>query len=583
MLKKLSAHVREYRGAAILAPVFVILESILEILIPTVMALLIDRGIQPGDTSALVRYGIVLLILAAFSLTFGILAGRYAAVASAGFAKNLRHDLFHKVQGFSFSNIDDFSTGSIITRLTTDVTNMQNAFQMIVRLGFRAPAMFIFALIFAFRIDAGLSLIFVSAIPLLLAGTLFIIYKVHPVFRKAFRAYDRLNNIVQENLHGIRVVKTFTRESYETKKFTTVSADIYRYFVGAGKFTAFNIPLVQFCLYLCILLLGWFGAKDIIASGNDGAIGLTTGDLTALITYAMQILISLMMVCMIFIMLIISRTSAERVMEILDTESDLTSPVDGLIEVPDGSIEFCDVRFAYSADAERPVLDGIDLSISSGETIGIIGGTGSSKSSLVQLIPRLYDVTGGELRVGGHDVRDYHLHALRDGVAMVLQKNTLFSGTVKENLRWGKADATEEEMAEVCRLAQADDFIRALPEGYDAPVEQGGSNFSGGQRQRLCIARALLKRPRILILDDSTSAVDTKTDGLIRAALRDLLPQTTKLIIAQRVASVQEADRILVLDDGRVMAFAPHDELVQSCDIYRELYESQTKGGVLSE
>ena len=583
MIKKLLASVREYRKSMILTPVYVGVETILEVIIPTLMALLIDSGINQKDIRYVLWIGLILLVLASFSLLTGILAGRNAAVASAGFARNLRRDMFYNVQKFSFSNIDKFSTGGIITRLTTDVTNVQGAFQMLIRMGARAPMMMVFALIFSFRIHAGLSLIFLSVIPVLSIGLGLIMTRVHPIFVRVFKTYDRLNNVVQENLHGIRVVKSYIREDFEESKFQGVSQSIFTDFSRAERRLAFNMPLMQFCLYASMLLLSWFGAKAIVASGNNPALGFTTGELASLITYAMQILMSLMMISMVFVMIIISRASAERIVGILEEESDLKNGPAPVFEVKDGAVVFQNVFFSYSRTTEKPVLNDIGLRIESGETVGIIGGTGSSKSSLVQLIPRLYDVTGGKVTVGGVDVRDYDLEALRDQVAMVLQKNVLFSGTIKENLRWGNAAATDEELAQACRLAQADGFIREFPEQYDAYIEQGGANVSGGQRQRLCLARALLKKPKILILDDSTSAVDTKTDSLIRQAFREELPQITKIIIAQRIASVQDADKIIVLDDGRLEAMGTHQELLTRSTIYREVYQSQNRGGALLE
>ena len=583
MIKKLLFSLREYKKDTFLAPLFVSIESVLEIIIPTLMAYLIDNGIDKKDMSYVFMMGLALSACSAISLLTGILAGRRAAVASSGFAKNLRHDMFQNVQRFSFSNIDKFSTASIITRLTTDVTNVQNAYQMLIRLSVRAPLMIIFALIFSFRIDAQLSMIFLAAIPILGVGLWLIIHHVHPIFVQVFRTYDRLNNIVQENLHGIRVVKSYTREEYEEKKFTDVSQSIFQSFVRAEKRLAFNMPLMQFCFYGSMLLLFWFGAKAIVASGNSAVLGLSTGELTSLIIYDMQILMSLMMLSMVFVMLIISRASAERIVEILDEESDLKNGDNPVHIIKDGSITFEDVTFAYAKKADKPVLNRVNLSIASGETVGIIGGTGSSKSSLVQLIPRLYDVVSGKVTVGGVDVRDYDIESLRDQAVIVLQKNILFSGTIKENLKWGNENATDEEIFHACRLAQADGFIREFPDQYDTYIEQGGTNVSGGQRQRLCIARALLKKPKILILDDSTSAVDTKTDSLIRQAFRLDIPNTTKIIIAQRVASVQDADKIIVMDDGRVNAVGTHEELLENCDIYREVYESQNRRGLSHE
>ncbi len=583
MLRKLAASIRQYKKESILAPVYVTFESILEIVIPTLMAYLIDYGINQKNMSYVLWIGLALVVSAIISLLTGFLAGRSAAIASSGFARNLRHDMFYNVQKFSFSNIDKFSTASIITRLTTDVTNVQNAYQMLVRLAVRAPMMIAFALIFSFRIDAHLALIFLAAVPVLGLGLWLIMTHVHPIFVRVFKTYDRLNSVIQENLHGIRVVKSYIREEYEEQKFAGISQSIFQDFSKAEKRLAFNMPLMQFCLYTSMLLLSWFGAKEIIAGNNNPVTGLSTGELTSLITYAMQILMSLMMLSMVFVMIIISRASAERIVEILNEESDLKNGENPVYTVRDGSITFENVTFSYAQKANKPVLNEINLSIASGETIGILGGTGSSKSSLVQLIPRLYDAVSGKVSVGGLDVRDYDIESLRNQVAMVLQKNVLFSGSVKENLRWGNENATDEEMVRACELAQADGFIREFPNQYDTYIEQGGTNVSGGQKQRLCIARALLKKPKILILDDSTSAVDTKTDALIRKAFREEIPDTTKIIIAQRVSSVQDADKIVVLDDGKINAVGTHAELLQTCAIYREVYESQNKGGVLHE
>lgn len=583
MIKTLLSRVGHYKKDALLAPAYVTLESIIEILIPTLMASLIDGGIEKNDMSYVLFMGSILVAAAAASLVTGVLAGHSAAVASSGFAKNLRRDMFRRVQGFSFSNIDKFSTASIITRLTTDVTNVQNAFQMVIRLAVRAPMMIVFALIFSFRIDAKLSLIFLGVIPVLGTGLWLIITHVHPIFVRVFRTYDTLNNVVQENLHGIRVVKSYIREDHEENKFARISQSIFEDFTKAEKRLAFNMPLMQLCLYASMLLLSWFGAKGIVASGNNPALGLSTGGLTSLITYAMQILMSLMMLSLVFVMIIISRASSERIVELLREESDLQNPAAPLYEVKDGSVTFKNVTFSYAKKADKPVLSGVSLNIKAGETVGIIGGTGSSKSSLVQLIPRLYDVVGGSVAVGGADVRDYDIETLRNSVALVLQKNVLFSGTIKENLRWGDKNASDGDIARVCALAQADGFIREFPDQYDTHIEQGGTNVSGGQRQRLCIARALLKKPKIIIFDDSTSAVDTKTDSLIRDALRRELPDTTKIIIAQRAASVEDADKIIVIDDGRINAVGTHGELLERCAIYKEVYESQNKGGVLHE
>jgi ATP-binding cassette subfamily B protein len=539
--------------------------------------------INGENISCVFIMGLALLISAALQLIFGALAGRSAAVASSGFARNLRKDMYYNVQNFSFSNIDKFSTASIITRLTTDVTNVQNAYQMIIRMAVRSPVMMVFALIVSFRIDVQLSLIFLASMPILGLGLWLIVSHVHPIFQRVFRTYDRLNNVVQENLHAIRVVKSFNREDHEEKKFGNISAAIYTDFSRAEKRLAFNMPLMQFCLYACMLLVSWFGAKQIVASGNNPAIGLSTGELMSLIMYAMQILMSLMILSMVFVLIIISRASAERIVEILNEESDLKNGKNPVFDVKDGSVTFENVNFSYGRKAEKPVLDGINISIASGETVGIIGGTGSSKSSFVQLIPRLYDVLDGKVTVGGVDVRDYDVETLRNQVAMVLQKNVLFSGTIKENLRWGDESATDEDLVRVCKLTQADGFIQEFPNKYDTHIEQGGANVSGGQKQRLCIARALLKKPKILILDDSTSAVDSKTDAMVRKAFREQLPDTTKIIIAQRVSSVQDADKIVVLDDGKINAVGTHEELLNTCSIYKEVYESQNKGGRLHE
>ncbi|PLS31195.1 multidrug ABC transporter ATPase/permease [Bifidobacterium margollesii] len=577
LLRTLGASMREYKKESLLAPAFVTIESILEILIPTIMAALIDQGITGGNMNAIVKFGLILLLCSAVSLSCGFLAGRFAAVAAAGFAKNLRHDQFEQVQRFSFTNIDRFSTGSIITRLTTDVTNVQVAFMMMVRMGVRAPIMVVVAWFFSFRISPSISMVFLACVPILAIGLCGLAVLVHPVFERVFHTYDELNNVVDENLQGVRVVKSFNREGYEVSKFDGISRRIFKDFIKAERIMSFNMPLMMLCVYGSMILISWMGADQIVASGNNPAVGLTTGDLTALVTYAMQILMAMMMLSMMFVMVIISQASAERITRVLQEKSTVVDPRNPVRSVADGSIEFDDVTFRYSQDSEKPVLDHIDLDIPSGATIGIVGGTGSAKSSLVQLIPRLYDVSEGSLKVGGVDVRDYDLELLRDQVAMVLQKNVLFSGTIAENLRWGNPEATDEDLRHACRLAQADGFIREFPDGYDTMLEQGGTNVSGGQRQRLCIARALLKKPKILILDDSTSAVDTKTDRSIRAAFRDEIPDTTKIIIAQRVASVQESDMILVMDEGRIMARGTHDELLETCDEYRSIYESQTR------
>lgn len=583
MVKRLLKSVREYKKDSILAPVYVMGEVILEVIIPLLMANLIDYGIDGGNMSYVVKMGLILLLSALASLFFGVVAGRKAAVASTGFAKNLRKDMYYNVQNFSFSNIDKFSTASIVTRLTTDVTNVQMAYQMIIRMVIRAPAMLIFALIMSFQIDAQLSLIFVACIPVLTVGLLLIVKKAHPLFSRVFKTYDKLNNVVQENLRGIRVVKSFVREEHEKEKFGKISQQIYTDFSKAEKLISFNMPLMQFCMYGCMLLISWFGARAIVACGGDPTLGLSTGELMSLFTYAMQILGSLMVVSMVFVMITMARASGERIVEILEEKSDLHNPENPVYEVKNGDICFEDVTFSYGKKGGKPVLSHINLTIQSGQTIGILGGTGSSKSSLVQLIPRLYDVSGGKVTVGGVDVRDYDIESLREAVSMVLQKNVLFSGTIKENLRWGNENATDEEMVHACTLSQADGFVRGFPDGYDTYIEQGGTNVSGGQKQRLCIARALLKKPKILILDDSTSAVDTKTDAMIRKAFKEEIPDTTKIIIAQRVSSVQDADQIIVMDDGKIEAMGTHDELLNTSSIYREVYESQVKGGSQDE
>ena len=580
MLKRLAGCVRQYKGASLLSPLFVVLEVVMEVIIPLLMAKLIDDGIDGANLAAILNTGGILAVCCILSLLFGILAGHFAAKASAGFAKNIRHDLFHTVQGFSFFNIDRFSASSLVTRLTTDVTNLQNAYQMIVRVALRSPAMLIFSLAMAIRISPKLSIIFLIAIPILGAFVFFLMSSVHPIFERVFRTYDKLNNVVQENVHGVRVVKAFVREDHEISKFAKISQKIYADFCKAEGRLSFSMPGMQVAVYSCMLLLSWFGARIIVGSGGSD---LTTGELMSLMTYALQILGALMMLSMIFVMVVISRASAERIVEVLDEQSDLTNPEHPVLKVADGSVDFSHVSFSYSKRMDKCCLKDIDLHIPSGMTVGILGGTGSSKSSLVQLIPRLYDTTAGTVKVGGVDVKDYDLDTLRNAVAMVLQKNVLFSGTIKENLRWGNEQATDAELQEACRLANADEFIATFPKGYDTYLEQGGANVSGGQKQRLCIARALLKKPKILILDDSTSAVDTKTDAGIRAALKTYLPETTKFIIAQRISSLQDSDLILVLDGGVINGMGTHEELLQTNAIYQEIYEEQTKKGGVTE
>ncbi len=578
MIKTLIKAVRDAKVPAIITPIFVLLESLVEVSIPSVMADLIDDGIKKGNMDVVVKYGVILAVQTLAALFFGAVAGYTASRASSRFARNLRQDMYYNIQNYSFSNIDKFSPASLVTRLTTDVQRVQMAFQMITRITFRAPAMLVFAFVFSFNTSPKLSTIYLAVIPFLVVVLAIIIKVAFPIFRKTFTAYDDLNEVVEENVHGIRVVKSFVREEHEKSKFRGVSDRIFTLFSKAEKTVAFNAPAMQISVYTCILLISWFGAHEIVASGNNEELGLTTGDLMSMFTYTTQILMSLMMLSMIFVMLTMSKASADRVCEVLNERSDITDGEQNLMEVKDGSIEFKNVSFKYYATAEKSALDHINLKINSGETIGIIGGTGSSKSTLVQMIPRLYDTTEGEVLVGGENVRDYNIEALRGGVAMVLQKNVLFSGTVAENIRWGDENASDEEVQRVCRLACADEFIQGFTEKYDTYIEQGGTNVSGGQKQRLCIARALLKKPKILILDDSTSAVDTKTDAQIRKAFREEIPDTTKLIIAQRVSSVCDADKIIVMDNGKIVEFGTPDELYEKGGIYREIYDSQNKG-----
>ena len=576
MIKQLSKCVREYKKSSLLAPFFVSLEVVMEVVIPYYMGKLLDNGINAGDMNYIIKIGSMLAVFCVMSMIFGVLAGKYAAFASVGFAKNLRHDMFHNVQSFSFSNIDSFSVSGLVTRVTTDVTNLQNAYQMIIRIAVRAPLMLVFSLAMTMKVNARLSMIFLAVVPLLGLGLGLIVKNAHPIFTKVFKIYDKLNRVVSENLSGIRVVKSFVREDKEKDKFNDVSEMIYAGFVKAEKLLALNGPFMQLSAYTVMILISWFGAKMIVGTNGQGS--MTTGDLVTLLTYSMQILMTLMMLSMIFVMMIMSKASAERICEVLNQSSDLTNGENPVTEVKDGSVAFDGVSFSYAKDENKLCLKDVNLKIHSGETIGIIGSTGSSKSTFVQLIPRLYDVTKGSVKVGGVDVRDYDLDTLRNNVAMVLQKNVLFSGTIKENLRWGNENATDEEIEEACRLSQADGFIRQFPDGYDTYIEEGGTNVSGGQKQRLCIARALLKKPKILILDDSTSAVDTKTDAMIRKAFAEYIPETTKIIIAQRISSIEHADKIIVLDGGKVEAFGTHEELLDHDKIYSEVYYSQIKG-----
>ena len=578
MIRQLARSVREYKWPAILSPLCMIGEVTMEVLIPLVMAKLYDYGIVGQNMTVVVQQSLLLMLCALASLCFGSASAVFAAKAGTGFAKNLRHDMYYHVQEFSFSNIDKFSTASIVTRLTSDVANIQMAFQMMIRMAIRCPMMLVLALISAMRISVKLSLVYCVALPVLAVVLIGLVPVVFRIFDKVFKTYDKLNNVVQENVHGIRVVKSFVREEKETEKFTGISGEIYRLFCKAEHILALNNPVMQLCVYSCILFISWFGAKMVIASGNVPGAGLTTGELSSMLTYTTQILSSLMMLSMVFVMVIMSQAPMRRCAELLAEKPNLTSPEGAVKEVKDGSIDFENVSFRYSEKAKLNALQNVDLHIPSGATVGILGATGSSKSTLVQLIPRLYDVTDGTLKVGGLDVRRYDLETLRDNVAMVLQKNTLFSGTIKENLRWGNPQATDEELVHACRLACADEFIQSFPDGYDTHIEQGGSNVSGGQKQRLCIARALLKKPKILILDDSTSAVDTRTDAMIRKAFREEIPGTTKLIIAQRVSSIQDADLIVILEGGRILETGTHEKLLKTSKIYQDLYNTQQKG-----
>ena len=580
MIKRLARCIREYKWAALLSPLCMIGEVTMEVLIPLVMADLYDYGVVMQNMSVVVTKSIQLVLFAIASLSFGVASAIFASRAGTGFARNLRHDMFYRVQQFGFSNIDKFSTASIVTRLTSDVANLQMTFQMMIRMAIRCPMMLVLALISALRISPELVRVYLFVMPVLAIALICLVPKVFKIFDRGFKLMDKMNNVVQENIHGIRVVKSFVREEKEIEKFTDVSADLARSFSKAEKILALNSPIMMSCVYICMLTISFLGAKMVVASGNNPMNGLTTGELSSMFTYTTQILSGLMMLSMVFVMMTMSRTPLRRCYEILTEEVDLTSPENAVTEVPDGSIDFENVSFRYSATAQHRALKEVNLHIPSGATVGILGGTGSSKSTLVQLIPRLYDVSEGTLKVGGIDVKQYDLEVLRDNVAMVLQKNVLFSGSIRENLRWGNPNATEEELIHACKLACAHDFIMGFPEGYDHHIEQGGTNVSGGQKQRLCIARALLKKPRILILDDSTSAVDTKTDASIRKAFREEIPNTTKLIIAQRVASVQDADMIIILDNGQVSAVGTHEELMRTSTIYQEVFYSQQKGGL---
>lgn len=576
-MKNIFSCIKDYKKDTLLTPIFVVAEILMEVLIPYFMASLIDFGIDKGNMEVVYKIGLFLVLSTIFSLTFGALAGVFGARASSGFAKNLRHQMYENVQNFSFSNIDKFSTASIITRLTTDVTNVQNAFQMGIRVAVRSPIMLTFALLMAFKVNARVSIVFLILIPFLGSSLFFIISKAHPIFTRVFKTYDKLNTIVQENLRGIRLVKSYVREDFEVSKFKNISEVIFKDFSLAEKILAFNAPLIQFSIYSAMLLISWFGARLIVAGQ------MSTGELMSLIFYATQILMSLMMLSMVFVMLTMAKSSAERISEILDEKSDITNPLNPQFQMKDGSIIFKNINFSYSKKSEKLCLKNIDFKIKSGEVIGIIGGTGSGKTSLVQLIPRLYDVTEGEVIVGGVNVKNYDLDTLRNNVSMVLQKNILFSGSLKDNLSWGNPNATEKEMIEACELAQAHEFIEKFPQKYNTYIEQEGTNLSGGQKQRVCIARALLKKPKILILDDSTSAVDTKTDSRIKDGFKKFIPDTTKIIIAQRISSIEDADKIIVMDNGEINSIGTHDELLKSNPIYKEIYDSQTKGSDINE
>ena len=580
MIRRLARCIREYKWAAMLSPLCMIGEVAMEVLIPLVMAQLYDYGIEMGDMQVVVTKSIHLVLCALASLCFGMGSAIFASKAATGFAKNLRHDMFYRVQNFSFSNIDKFSSSSIVTRLTSDVAHLQMTFQMVIRMTIRCTVMLVLALIMALNLSAKLSTIYLQVMPLLIVALVCLVPIVFKIFDRSFKLVDKLNNVVQENVHGVRVVKSFVREQKETDKFTDISGKLAENFSKAEKILALNSPLMQGCVYICMLTISWLGAQMVVGSGNKPEVGLTTGELSSMFTYTTQILMGLMNMSLVFVMMIMSRTPMVRCYEILKEEPNLVSPENALTEVFDGAIDFENVSFRYSKEAQHRALKEVNLHIPSGATVGILGGTGSSKSTLVQLIPRLYDVSEGSVKVGGRDVREYDLQVLRDNVAMVLQKNVLFSGTIKENLRWGNPDATDAELEHACKLACAHDFITSFPDGYDTHIEQGGTNVSGGQKQRLCIARALLKKPKILILDDSTSAVDTHTDAMIRKAFREEIPGTTKLIIAQRVASVQDADMIIILENGQVAAVGDHETLMQTSTIYQEVFYSQQKGGI---